>query len=190
MCAEPRYGSAMFPTACRSLRSFLSFRALVAASCLATVSVGCGTAKPGGMSGPTINGKINKVQPSAVESSDILDREPVANRVKVKHILIGFRDLEESYGGRMDERAKNRSKREAEAAITDLMGQLKAGAVFEALMLEHSEDSASTQSGESMEVEPSSGLVLEFKRLALRLNVGEYGVVLTSFGFHIIKRDA
>jgi len=30
--------------------------------------------------------------------------------------------------------------------------------------------------------------VIEFRQLSLRLNVGEFGVIQSDFGFHIIKR--
>jgi parvulin-like peptidyl-prolyl isomerase len=37
-------------------------------------------------------------------------------------------------------------------------------------------------------VRPDAQLVIEFRQLALRLRVGEIGVVESDFGFHIIKR--
>ena len=49
-----------------------------------------------------------------LQSNDILGRQPQTDRAVVKHILIGWRDLEGVYGGRMDPRAKKRSRWDAE----------------------------------------------------------------------------
>lgn len=152
----------------------------------------CGTAKPGGMSGPTINNHIggDTLAPvvSPVVSQDILAREPVANSARVKHILIGWKQLADNYNGQMDPRAEARSKKEAEALVTDLTKRLAAGEPFDDLMREYSEDSGSAQSGNPIPVAPDAQLVIEFKQLSLRLEVGERGVCESSYGFHIITR--
>jgi parvulin-like peptidyl-prolyl isomerase len=121
-------------------------------------------------------------------SADILAREPLANTAEVKHILVGWSELVDNYQGHMDPRAAKRTKAEAEAEITDLLGKLKEGGDFETLMKANSEDSASTSSGRPIKVTPDAGLVIEFRQLALRLHVGEWGVCQSDFGFHIIKR--
>lgn len=125
---------------------------------------------------------------SPVVSSDILAREPVANTAMVKHILISWADLADSFGGRIDPRAAKRSKADAENEVRAIVKQLKEGADFDTLMREHSEDTGSAQSGHEFKVTPDAGLVIEFRQLGLRLNVGEFGVVQSEFGFHIIKR--
>ena len=55
---------------------------------------------PGAKGGPTMNNKIggNEVAPVASEvvSADILAREPVSNKVQVKHILVGWKELAEA----------------------------------------------------------------------------------------------
>jgi hypothetical protein len=148
----------------------------------------CGPTTP--MNGPTINNKMNPEEPaSRVVSQDILRREPVTNRARVKHILIGWRDLEEAYGGHMDARAAARSKRDAEAQVEELLAQLKGGADFDTLMNAHSEDSGLSVKPDGYEVTPDAQLVLEFRRLGLRLEVGEVGVVQSDFGFHVMKRE-
>ncbi len=152
----------------------------------------CGTAKPGGMSGPTINNKIggDTLAPvvSPVVSQDLLAREPVANSARVKHILIGWHALAENYGGQMDPRAEPRQKKDAEAVVADLTKRLDAGEPFDDLMAEYSEDTGSAQSGKAIPVAPDAQLVIEFKQLSLRLQVGERGVCESSYGFHIITR--
>ena len=152
---------------------------------LALIVVACG---PGSKGGPAMNNRMNGPAPVAqgsdVASGDILAREPVANTAQVKHILISWKDLDAA----TDERAKKRTKAEAEALVRSLMTQIKAGADFDMLMKQHSEDPGSATSGHAYPVSPDASLVIEFKQLALRLNVGEVGVVQSDFGFHIMKR--
>jgi hypothetical protein len=164
-------------------------RACMCVCVLAALLAGCGTAKPGGMSGPTMNGRVNQPLPSeTVVSLDILEREPTSNRTMVKHILISWNDLAGAFGGNIDPRAAARSKNDAEDAVRALRKQIDAGAEFEALMREHSEDRGSAQHATSYQVTPDANLVLEFRQLGLRLEPAEVGVVETQFGFHIIKR--
>jgi hypothetical protein len=125
---------------------------------------------------------------SPVVSTDILAREPIANTAQVKHILISWKDLETSFGGRIDPRAAKRSKADAEALVQQLVKQLKDGADFDSLMKASSEDGGSAASGHVFTVTPDAQLVIEFRQLSLRLNVGEIGVVQSDYGFHIIKR--
>jgi hypothetical protein len=152
---------------------------------LALAAAGCG---PTGMSGPTMNSRLNPATASPVVSTDILAREPRANRTRVKHILIGWSDLAGAYRGEMDPRAAKRSKREAEDEIRSLRKQLDAGADFDTLLKAHSEDRGSAQTAEAYTVEPDAQLVIEFRQLGLRLDVDEVGVVETTFGFHLMKR--
>lgn len=125
---------------------------------------------------------------SAVVSTDILAREPVANTAQVKHILISWKDLESSFGGRLDPRAAKRTKADAEAVVQQLVKQLKDGADFDAVMKANSEDTSSAASGHVFTVTPDAQLVIEFRQISLRLAVGEIGVVQSDYGFHIIKR--
>lgn len=130
--------------------------------------------------------KVPSVSP--VVSSDILAREPVANTAQVKHILISWSDLADAFGGHLDPRAAKRSKADAEAEVRSLIKQLQGGAEFDALMKAHSEDLGSASSGRTFTVTPDAQLVIEFRQLSLRLNPGEFGVIQSDFGFHIIKR--
>lgn len=125
---------------------------------------------------------------SPVVSSDVLAREPIANTATVKHILISWQDLGDAFGGRLDPRAAKRSKADAEALVRQLVKQLQDGADFDTLMKANSEDLGSANSGRTFTVAPDAQLVIEFRQLALRLRVGEFGVVQSDFGFHIIKR--
>ena len=148
---------------------------------------------PGVKGGPSMNNKIG-VQPydaptsTTVVSDDILAREPVANTAQVKHILISWADLAEAFSGHQDERASKRTMTDAETQVKSLMTQIKAGADFDQLMKQWSEDKGSSQTGRPFTVTPDAQLVIEFRQLSLRLNPGEVGVCQSDFGFHIIKR--
>ena len=147
---------------------------------------------PGVQGGPTMNnhmaGGETDTATSPVVSSDILAREPLANRVDVKHILIGWKDLADAYGGRLDSRAEKRSKSDAEADVKKLVEQLKAGGDFDTLMKSESEDPGSASTGKAYPVTPNASLVIEFRQVSLRLRPGEIGVCQSEFGFHIVKR--
>jgi parvulin-like peptidyl-prolyl isomerase len=152
--------------------------------------VACG---PGVKGGPSMNSKIGAtayVAPlsSSVLSEDILKREPVANTAEVKHILVSWEDLHDAFQGHQDERGAKRTMKDAEVQVKTLLTQLREGGDFDTLMKEFSEDKGSAQSGRPFTVTPDAQLVIEFRQLALRLNVGEFGVCQSDFGFHIIKR--
>lgn len=121
--------------------------------------------------------------PDALESADILKREPVTATAKVKHILVGWKELHAD-----DERGKNRDRASLEKLVKATVAKLRGGAPIEPLMAELSEDPGSAQAGTTYDVTPDAGLVPPFKNLSLRLKVGEVGVVKTDFGLHIIKR--
>jgi hypothetical protein len=159
---------------------------------VAILLVACGPAKP--MNGPSMNNHMNPENepepPSSLISEEILARDPLANHTVVKHILIGWRDLADAYGGRdkMDPRAAGRTKEEAEALVRSLLKQLDGGADFDTLMVAHSEDPGAITKPDGYDVTPDAGLVIEFRALGLRLVVGEIGVVQSDYGFHIMKR--
>jgi PPIC-type PPIASE domain len=148
--------------------------------------VACG---PGMKGGPTLNGRVNEEEaPPAIQSNDILARDAVTRKSKVKHILISWKDLADSFNGHQDARAAGRTRAQADELAAKLLERVRAGEAIEPLMAEFSEDPGSNQSGEAYDVTPDAQLVFEFKRLGLRLNVGESGLVLSQFGWHVMKR--
>jgi parvulin-like peptidyl-prolyl isomerase len=120
--------------------------------------------------------------PDALESADILKREPPAAKVKVKHILLGWKDAHTN-----DPRGTARERADLEKLVKDTVAKLAKGDKIEPMMKELSEDPGS-QDGKDYEVSPTAGMVPPFTNLSLRLKVGEVGVVRTDFGIHIIKR--
>jgi len=127
--------------------------------------------------------RIPPPPPDPLESADVLARQPVTQKAKVKHILLGWAEVNSK-----DPRALKRSRADLDKLVKDTVAKLKAGAKIEDLMKQLSEDPGSAKTGESYDVTPDAQLVEPFKNLSLRLNVGEVGVVKTEFGFHIIKR--
>jgi hypothetical protein len=157
------------------------------------VIAACGPGVKGG--GPTMNNRMGgastELAPptSPVVSASILEREPLANTVEAKHILIGWKDVGRD-GKPHDERAKKRDKAAAETEVKSIVGQLRANAAtFEALMKSHSEDPGSATYGRAYRIaHDDANFDSDFRRLAIRLYVDEIGVVESQFGFHIIKR--
>jgi hypothetical protein len=121
------------------------------------------------------------------QSYETLCREPLANKVTVKHILIGWKELRTADHPR-EGPAADRSYPEAQELARQLLEKVRAGAAIEPLMAEYSEDPGSAKSGREYEVSPGAGMVSVFKSLSLRLNVGEAGVVKSEFGLHVIQR--
>jgi hypothetical protein len=152
---------------------------------LFAILLGCGPGNPGG---PSMNNHMGDVPDSApeIQSNDILSRDAQSNHTKVKHILIGWRDLESDRG--IDSRAKTRTRQQADQLAQQLLERVRKGEPIEPLMAEFSEDGGSAESGEAYDVTPDAKLVFEFKRLGLRLKPGEAGLVLSQFGWHIMKR--
>ena len=122
--------------------------------------------------------------PDKLESADILKRKLVTERAKVKHILVGWAELNAG-----DARGKNRSRAQLEKLVPEILDRAKKGEPFESLMIAFSEDApAAVKSGAPYDVSPDASLVQPFIDLSLRLKVGELGVVKSDFGLHIIKR--
>ncbi len=121
--------------------------------------------------------------PDPLESADILARAPVTEKAKVKHILLGWTDAHAT-----DPRGTARTRADLEQLVKDTVAKLRAGAKIEPLMAKLSEDPGSAKSGTSYDVTPDAALIEPFKRLSLRLRVGEVGVVKTQFGIHIVQR--
>ncbi|MCF6228311.1 MAG: peptidyl-prolyl cis-trans isomerase [Planctomycetes bacterium] len=112
--------------------------------------------------------------------------------IEVQHLLISFR------GTRTP---ATRSKEEAELLAADLLAQINAGADFDRLVKEHTDDShpgiyGMTMSGggdQSQKIYARSGMAPAFGNVGWKLAVGEVGVAPFSsaespYGWHIIKR--
>ena len=132
----------------------------------AVLALACGSGSP---DGPTTGGKIAQEEPESPDAAsvEIMAREADTNHAVVKHIVIPA---------------------DQKALALDLLRRVRAGEAIEPLMLQHSKDPGSADSGESYDVRPDSQLVFEFKRMGLRLRVGETGLIASEFGWHVMKR--
>jgi parvulin-like peptidyl-prolyl isomerase len=156
-----------------------------------TVTQGSGSGtkvRPGGGSGSAH--KPFQTPAKDIDSKDILGRAESKDEVSVKHILLGWAELVTVYGKRIDERASKRTNEQAATLAQELLAKLKAKpGDLDALVKEHSEDPG-MKSGEPYLVVADSPFVPEFKKLALRLNLNEAGIVKTQFGYHVMMRVA
>ena len=126
-----------------------------------------------------------------LDSKDVLGRAKAAPEVYVRHVLLGWRDLETFYTSQdaaMDPRAKARDNAAAAKLAQEVLAQLEAKPdSIDALIEQHSEDPGS-KTGEPYRVTPTGGFVQPFKQLALRLEEKEVGIVKTKFGYHVMMR--
>ena len=86
--------------------------------------------------------------------------------------------------GKVDEKGVAEAQHRAE----DLLKQLKGGAKLEDLAKKYSEDPGSAKNGQSYQIDDAAPFVEPFKRLSLRLQPGEVGIVKSDFGYHVVKR--
>jgi hypothetical protein len=159
---------------------------LALAAALAACATACG---PGIKGGPTMDSKVNP-EPGPSGGPDrasdaILARDAQTNVAQVKHVLIGWKDDSRPD---QDPRAAGRTRAQADTLALSILERVRAGEPVEALMQQYSEDPGSAASGVSYEATPDAGLVFPFKRLALRLKVGEAGLVESELGWHVMKR--
>jgi parvulin-like peptidyl-prolyl isomerase len=122
-----------------------------------------------------------------LDTKEILARTTPNKSAHVKHVLIGWADLLPAYRGRMDPKAMKRSNADAAKLAQDVYAKLKGGGDVDAIVKEFSEDPGS-QSGNPYKVNEKSQFVPEFKKLALRLEEKEVGIVKTSYGYHVMTR--
>ena len=146
-------------------------------------------AAAGGCQRQEAKAKSGKIVDSVdIDSKDILERTKTAEESQVKHILVGWKDLADVYGPRMDKRAKERDQKAASKLAQELANKLRAKpADVDKLVKEHSEDPGSL-SGNPYVVNAGARFVPEFKNLALRLELNEVGIVKTRFGYHVMIR--
>jgi hypothetical protein len=77
-----------------------------------------------------------------------------------------------------------------ESEAQDVLKQLKSGASFTELARQYSADKSSAAQGGSLGAFGLGDLLPEFEKAALKLKTSEIsGIVKTSLGYHIIRRD-
>lgn len=126
--------------------------------------------------------------PDPLESVEILNRPANPGQALVRHVLLAWKDAPISKRRPVDPRAAKRTKEETDKLAVSLLERVKKGEDIVPLMKEFSEDPGSAQSGRTYPVDEQSPFVPPFKKLSMRLAVGEAGMVLTDFGWHVIQR--
>ncbi|HEY5924022.1 MAG TPA: peptidylprolyl isomerase [Kofleriaceae bacterium] len=143
---------------------------------------------PGGKK-PTGSGSASTTGDAIdIDSKDILNRKDAVAEVQVKHVLLGWKELDSVYQGRLDPRAQKRSNADAAKLAKEVADKLRKNPdSIDALVKEHSEDPGSL-SGEPYTVKADAPFVPEFKALAVHLKEKEVGIVKTKFGYHVMVR--
>ena len=131
---------------------------------------------------------IERIPPDPLQSNDILARPAEPGPVYVQHVLIGWKDVPAAKTRGVDPRAKDRTKAQADQLAKQVLDQVRAGGDMTALMKQYSEDPGSKDTGKAYTVTPDAQMVPTFKALSLRLKLGEAGMVISPFGWHVIKR--
>jgi len=123
--------------------------------------------------------RIPTPPPDPLESADILARAPEAGPVLVQFIVIAWE------GRKM---TAHRSKAEADALAKEVLAKAAGGAEMNALIKQYSDDTSSKDNTRPTEVSKDTAMLEPVKKLALRLHLGEAGLVATDFGWALIKR--
>lgn len=122
-----------------------------------------------------------------IDSRETSTLDPEEKSLEVSHILVAYKGAEKAAEGVL------RTKEEAKVRAEEFFNRLKAGASFEKLAKESSDESAakSTSGKLSAPVKVGSSYVEIFTNGALKLmKKGELSpLVETTFGFHIIRAD-
>ncbi len=134
---------------------------------------------------------IERVPPppaDPLESADIMARPSKGEPVIVRHVLLSWKDVPMAKRRPVDPRAEKRTKEDADKLASSVLARVKKGEDIAKIMAELSEDPGSAKSGRAYPVDESTNMVPPFKKMALRLDMNETGLVKTDFGWHIIKR--
>jgi hypothetical protein len=123
-----------------------------------------------------------------LESAEILGRAATKDTVYVQHVLIGWKDAPAVAQGAGSPESKNRTKADADKLAKDVFDQANHGGDFKELMKKYSEDPGSNKTGEAYPVNAQAQMVPTFKKMAMRLQMGEVGMVISEFGWHVMKR--
>lgn len=136
---------------------------------------------------------IERVAPPALdplEPAAILARAAEPGSVRVQHVLIGWKDVPAASQRPVDPRAATRTKADADKVASTVLAKITAGGDMAALMKEFSEDPGTKDDGKDYEINENTPFVEPFKKLSLRLKIGEAGMIRSPFGWHVIKRMA
>ena len=122
--------------------------------------------------GPYIDGK-NYVL------ARVLGNKNIPDSVKCRHILIATKDLQSGQPTMEDSTAKKR--------IDSIATAIKAGASFEAMAKQYSDDPGSKDKGGVYDYFPQGQMVSSFNSFCFEGHTNDKGVVKTEYGYHYIE---
>jgi peptidyl-prolyl cis-trans isomerase D len=111
--------------------------------------------------------------------SRIVDVKTLPDSARVRHILVGTVNPQTQQPIRDDATAK--------AKIDSIFTAIKAGSDFTMLAMQLSDDEGSKMKGGVYEFFPQGQMVPEFNDSSFQGKVGDYKVVRTDFGYHLIN---
>lgn len=111
--------------------------------------------------------------------SRIVDVKNLPDSAKVRHILIGTIDPQTQQPIRDDASAK--------AKVDSIFAAVKAGSDFAMLALQFSDDQGSKMKGGVYDFFPQGQMVSEFNDSSFQGKVGDYMIVRTQFGYHLLN---
>jgi parvulin-like peptidyl-prolyl cis-trans isomerase-like protein/caspase domain-containing protein len=128
-----------------------------------------------------------------LESADVLAREPEARSAFIQQMMIGWKDTMLAKSGSGAPRANDRTKADADKLVKEVMDKARAANADMAKLIKQYSDDPTAQDGSPRVDEVTADMALNelfdrFKKLALRLKVGEVGVVKSALGWHVVKR--
>jgi parvulin-like peptidyl-prolyl isomerase len=136
--------------------------------------------------------RIPPPPPDPLETADILERAPEAGPVFIQQVLIGWKDTRLAKSGQGDPRASSRTKADADKLVKEVTDKARAAnADMAKLMKQYSEDPTAKDSARVDQITADmqvNELFDRVKKLVLRLQLGEVGVVKSEFGWHVVKR--
>jgi parvulin-like peptidyl-prolyl isomerase len=130
--------------------------------------------------------RVSRPPPDPFESGDVLARPPAPGVALVQHVLIAWADAP---GAKQMLNTPRRSKEDADRIAKEVLDKAKAGADMAELMKQYSDDFGSKMRPRTFDVHSEDDEV-PLAPLAVRLKVGEVGVIKSLFGWHIVKRIA
>jgi len=156
--------------------------------------VGCGSARPAPPApAPAPASVVDAPSPVVevdIDSRDILARPDEVPKAHVKHVLIAWKDLAETYGDQLDPRAATRTREQAAQLASGIAQRLRGDVTkIDALIDEHGEDPGA-RTHEPYVVTAGGLIIAEFKSLALRRKVDEVGFGKTDFGYQVVLPGA
>lgn len=160
------------------MKTALLVLALASASCTALAT---GPSWVGGGLAVSAPLKEEEEEAAAKAERDRIAREPT--QVGAKHILI----MHDKSRSKPD--SVTRTRAEALKRAEECLAKIRAGASFEDMVKEYSDEPGGAERGGDLGVFERGQMVKGFADAAFALKVGQVsGIVETPFGFHIIKR--